>query len=283
VPSVSCRVRRIMKTRCPGLSMLMVALYCANLAWADPIVVHHREGVSHGFLVLSSLDGKTLAYGDLLQGVKGDQVTTETVFHFKDGSLYDDTAVFSQDHRFQLISDHLVQQGPSFPHPIDVFIDVAKKTVTLHASDKGKEKDSSEHFDLPEDISNGIILVLVRNIPPSTPETKVSMLGTSSKPRLVHLVIAAKGERVFSFAGSSRKATDFDVKVEIGGVAGVVAPLVGKQPPDTHIWMSTGASPTFIQSEGPLYVGGPIWRTNLAPLQIKEHDLGTTTEDKDKR
>ena len=59
----------------------------ANLAWADRIVVHQREGVSHGFLELSSVDGKTLAYGDLLQVVKGDQVTSETVFHFKDGSL----------------------------------------------------------------------------------------------------------------------------------------------------------------------------------------------------
>jgi len=32
-------------------------------------------------------------------------------------------------------------------------------------------------------------------------------------------------------------------KVKIGGVAGLVAPLLGKQPPDTHVWVLTGNAP----------------------------------------
>ena len=64
--------------------------------------------------MLRSLDGKILASGDLIQVAKDDQVTSEIVFHFKDGS-HDETSVFSQDHTFRLLSDHLVQQGPSFP------------------------------------------------------------------------------------------------------------------------------------------------------------------------
>ena len=36
-------------------------------------------------------------------------------------------------------------------------------------------------------------------------------------------------------------ATHYVLKVEIGGLAGVVAPLVGKQPPDSHVWIQKEA------------------------------------------
>src|SRR5207248_1204863 len=166
--------------------------------------------------------------------------------------------------------DHLIQQGPSFPHPIDILIDASKNEVTIHASDKGKEKDATQHIDLPEDASNEMILTLLKNISPSSPETKVSMLTSSSKPRLVKLSITARGERAFNVAGSTRKATDFDTKIEIAGVAGVIPPLVGKKAPDTHIWRSTRTSLTFVRSESSLYEGGPIWRTDLANLRISD-------------
>lgn len=65
------------------------------------------------------------------------------------------------------------------------------------------------------------------------------------------------------------KAEQYVVKFKIGGVAGLVAPLVGKQPPDVHIWVVKSEVPTFVQSEGPLYEGGPIWRIRLtAPRQV---------------
>lgn len=43
----------------------------------------------------------------------------------------------------------------------------------------------------------------------------------------------------------------------------MVAPLVGKQPPDTQVWVLLGGFPTFLKSEGPLFEGGPILRTEL--------------------
>ena len=39
---------------------------------------------------------------------------------------------------------------------------------------------------------------------------------------------------------------------------------MGKQPPDTHVWVLGGEAPAFVKSEGPLYAGGPIWRIQLA-------------------
>jgi hypothetical protein len=53
------------------------------------------------------------------------------------------------------------------------------------------------------------------------------------------------------------------VKVEIGGLSGAFAELLGKEPPDTHVWILEGKAPAFVKSEGPLAFGGPIWRIEL--------------------
>ena len=102
---------------------LSVALAGVALLWttapsAEPIVVQHVEGLVHGFLALRSPEGNVLANGDLIQDARGDRVTSRLVFHFKDGSLNDETAVFSQRGHFRLLSDHLVQKGPAFAQPL---------------------------------------------------------------------------------------------------------------------------------------------------------------------
>src|SRR5713226_8172128 len=81
-----------------------------DLLPSEPVSVRHAEGLVPGFLVLRTADGTVLASGDLIQGARGDRVTTRLVFHFKDGSVHDETAVFSQRTRFRLLSDHLVQK-----------------------------------------------------------------------------------------------------------------------------------------------------------------------------
>jgi hypothetical protein len=78
------------------------------------VPVRHREGVSHGFIVLHSKDSHQLATGDMIRTVEGDRVTSEVVLHFKDGSVHNERTVFSQDREFRLISDHLRQYGPFF-------------------------------------------------------------------------------------------------------------------------------------------------------------------------
>lgn len=231
---------------------------------AEQVPVRHLEGITHGFLVLRTLEGQILANGDLTQNSNGDRVTSELEFRFKDGSIHKETAVFSQHRNFRLISDHLVETGPAFRHPIDVLVDGSSGKVTIrYTEDDGKEKVTNERMKLPEDVSNGLILTLLKNIPAQTPSMTVSMVAATPKPRLVKLKIVRQGEDPFSIAGSEHKAVHYVVKVEIGGVAGVVAPLVGKQPPDTHIWILGGTAPTFVRLEGPLYEGVPVWRIEL--------------------
>jgi hypothetical protein len=50
-------------------------------------------------------------------------------------------------------------------------------------------------------------------------------------------------------------------------VTGSVAKVMGKQPPDTYIWIFGGKAPTFVKFEGPLYEGGPIWDIDLANMR----------------
>jgi hypothetical protein len=231
---------------------------------AAPIAVRHTEGLVHGFLTLRTQAGELLADGDLIQVAHGDRVTSRLVFHFKDGSVHDETAVFSQRSNFRLLNNHLIQKGPAFQHPMEVTIDALTGQVTVHTTDDdGKEKVMTEHLRLPPDVSNGLVLTLMKNIPSDVKETKVSMVAASPKPRLVKLAITPQGEEPFSFGGSSRKAEHYVVKVEIGGAAGVIAPLLGKQPPEVHVWILGGTAPAFVKSEGPLYYGGPIWRIEL--------------------
>jgi hypothetical protein len=88
---------------------------------------------------------------------------------------------------------------------------------------------------------------------------------------LIKLAISAQGKEPFSLAGSSREALHYAIKVEIGGLAGLVAPWIGKQPPDSHIWILGGDAPTFVKSETLSYMNGPMWRTELvAPVWTPE-------------
>jgi hypothetical protein len=84
-------------------------------------------------------------------------------------------------------------------------------------------------------------------------------------------IISSEGEEPFSGGGLAHNATRYVVKVDIGGIAGVVAPFLGKQPEDTHIWILGGDAPSFVKLEGPLYLGGPIWRIELATPNWHDH------------
>lgn len=252
--------RRIVATLLP----LQLFLFC-GMANGQPVTVRHAEGLVHGFLVLRAQDGTQLAEGDLIQTTRGDRVTSRLVFHFKDGSVHDETAVFSQRHRFRLATHHLVQKGKTFPQQMDVRIDASSGQVRVRYQDEdGEPKIESERLKLQPDLANGVILTLLKNLSPKTAETTESMVVTTPKPRLVKLKISPVGEDAFTVGGSRRKATHYVVKVEIGGLAGLIAPLLGKQPPDSHVWILGGEAPAFVKSEGPLFMGGPIWRIELA-------------------
>jgi hypothetical protein len=247
------------------LKLVICAALLQPAALPAPVPVRHTEGLVHGFLVLSSMEGNLLAVGDLIQVAVNDRVTNHLVFRFKDGSLRDETAVYSQHGSFRLLTYHLVQRGPKFGQPMEMSFDSSSGAVTVHyAEHDGKEKIATDRLELPPDVANGIVFTLLKNIGPTGPPTTVSMVAATPKPRLVKLVITGQGEEPFSVGGSKRMAMHYVLKVEIGGVAGAIAPLLGKEPPDVHVWILGGEAPAFIKTEGPLYYGGPSWRIELA-------------------
>ncbi len=247
----------------PLTRLLAICLLLQAGLLGDPIRVRYMEGSIHGFLVLRTMEGKILASGDLVQITKGDLVTSHLAFDFKDGSIDDETAVFSQHSQFRLLRDHHIQKGPVFANPTDVLINASTGQVTVRFKDKGEEKVETSRLDLPPDLANGIILNVLKNISPETKETKVSYVATTPKPKLVKLSILPQGEETFSVAGVPKKAMRFTVKFEFGGLAGLIAPILGKQPADTNVWIAGGQAPAFVRADGPSYLGAPIWSIQM--------------------
>jgi len=267
----------------PDRFVILVTLLSSVLttvAFGDSgVPVRYKEGVTHGFLVLSTLNGERIAVGDLSQVAYGNQVRSRLIYHFNDGSLQDETTVFSQRRNFALITYHLVQKGPAFPHPTEVWVDTAKAQVTVrYTDDKGNEKNESEHMRLPPDLANGLVLTALKNFGPDANLPQLSMVVATPKPRIVKLAVRLQGKDPLTLASSRREALHYVLNVEIGGIGGMLAPLLGKQPPDAHVWILDGEAPTFVKSETLSFLGGPVWRTELVapdwPKSDGESDNG---------
>jgi hypothetical protein len=244
--------------------VLIAALVPAAGAQGPDISVRQRLGSMQGFLSLRDQAGTILAAGDLTQVPYGDRIKLRTVFHFRDGSIDDETTIFSQDKVFRLITDRHIQKGPSFPHPGDITIDIPSQQVTIRDLSKANEAPRIEHMDLPPDLANGVIFFLIMNLPPDAPKIQFPYLSPSLKPRMVKLAVEAQGKEPFKLSGLRYQALKYDVKVDITGVAGVVAPVIGKQPPDSYVWVTDGGAPTIIRIDTPLYEEGPVWSIRLA-------------------
>lgn len=246
------------------IAALIIVLVALSVVEAEPVPVRYTEGSEHGFLCLRSAEGKVLAAGDLTQVVHGDRVVSRLVFHFRDGSVDDETATFSQRKTFTLISDHHIQKGPTFPVPTDTLMNVTTGDVTVHYWQKGKEQVEKAHFDFAPDLANGEIMNVIKNIPPNAGETSLSYLAITPKPRLVKLHVKPVGLDKFKIAGYPYEATKFQIKIDLGGISGLIAPMIGKQPPDMYIWVSEKEVPTFVKSFAEQFIGGPPWNIQLS-------------------
>ena len=244
--------------------VLITPLILAHGVQGQDLSVRQPLGSAHGFLTLRDQAGAILAAGDLTLVPSGDRITLRIVFHFRDGSLNDETTIFSQKKVFRLISDRLVQTGRSFPHPCDISIDVPSQQAIIRDLSKANEAPRVEHMNLPPDLANGIIFFLIMNLPSDAPKVGFPYLAPSLKPRMVKLAVTADGKEPFKLSGLRYQALKYDVKVDIGGVAGAVAPVVGKQPPDSYVWVTEGSAPAIVRIDTPLYEDGPVWSIRLA-------------------
>ena len=240
-------------------AVIALALTIAAAASAEPVPVRFSESVSHGFLVLKSQRGETLAHGEIMQAPKGPRVENRLTFRFKDGSFWEETLTFTQHKVFRLMSYRQVQRGPSFPEPADVTFDRDSgryRATVGDATDEGK-------LEMPEDLYNGMTSTLLKNLAPDAKATG-HLVAFTPKPQLLDTELYVEGEDRYLVGETARTATRYVLKLELRGVKKVLASLVGKEPPDVRYWMATGMAPAFVKFEGAMFLKGPRWRIELS-------------------
>ena len=249
------------------LFALFVALLWPCAVEAEPISVRLIEGNYRGFLVVRSPAGAAIAYGEMSQKPTGSLVESRMILRFTDGSLYDESATFSQKGVFRLEGYRRVQHGPSFPA---LAVSFDRKSGQYKARGQMEKDDKQEvaggTFEMPTDLYNGMALILLKNLPGGAGAT-VHMAVFTPEPRLIEMEWRWEGEDEVLLGGRSMKTKCSLVKLKIGGLAGVIASLAGKSPPDLRYWLVTGDVPAFVRFEGAMFLNGPVWRVEMTTLE----------------
>jgi hypothetical protein len=234
-----------------------LSLWASVAALAEPVAVRFTEGVGRGFPVLRDVKGEKIAQGDLVQIPRGDRIENRLTFRFRDGSVYDETVVFSQRDVFTLLSYRLVQRGPSFPETLDASVDreSGRYTVRYKSDEDSPEEVVKGTFEMPADAYNGLLSTLMKNLPAGGSAT-VQIIAFTPKPRLVKMLLMPASEDTVIMSETAVPSTRFLVKPQLG----LFASLLVADIPDIKIWVAGGEAPAFLRFEGPLYFMGPIWR-----------------------
>jgi hypothetical protein len=247
--------------------LALFLLLCTTTLDADPVRVRFPEGVTRGFLAIRTPQGELVGHGELQQRPRGDEIESRLLLQFKNGSVHDETTRFSQRGVFRLEAYRLVQRGPSFPGT-EVSFDrkSGRYEAKTHERPDGPADTASGELEMPADLYNGMALLTLKNLPPGEGAT-VQLAAFTPKPRLLRVALRREGEDRVVFAGNAKPATRFLVDLEIGGLTGVVASLVGKNPPDLRYWLVLGDIPAFARFEGAMFLNGPVWRVEMAGVE----------------
>jgi hypothetical protein len=244
-----------------GVAVLVSLLTAPPPAFAQPVAVRFAEGVSRGFPVLRAATGERLAQGDMLQFSRGDRLENRMVFRFRDGSVYDERVVFSQNGVFTVHAYSLVQRGPSFPETIEAHIDRDTGRYRVrHQADADSPEDVFEgRIELPPDVYNGLLTTLMKNLSPGV-SAQVKVVAFTPTPRLVTMVLAAAAEEEVAVGEMALPATRYHLEPQLGALAAFLLADV----PVARCWIVRGDAPAFLRFEGPLFFMGPIWRIELS-------------------
>ena len=231
---------------------------------AAPVPVRFVEGLTHGFLMLRTADGVLIASGDLLQVMRRGELESRMVFRFKDGSVWDETVVFTQERVFTLQSYRLLQKGPVFPEDTEVSLERAsgKYRVKTRAREDGREQVLDGTLTLPPDTYNGMVVTIAKNLPKGARET-VHIVAFTPTARLIQLELVPAGEHKVLVGEQAKSATHYVFKPRLGPWLKLLSTLAGRVPPDSNAWIVTDELPAFVRFAGPLHSAGPVWHLEL--------------------
>lgn len=240
---------------------MILPFLCGGLAHAAPVEVRFTEGMARGFLELSDSAGKRIASGDFLQIPKDGGIKSRVVLYFKDGSLHDETVVFTQQDKFLLKSYRLIQKGKSFDDDLDITVERSGKYRVKVKGKEGVEKVLEGDLDLPPDVYNGMVPTVMKNLTKGSRET-IHVVAFTPAPRVIELEMAPAGSTKVQVGDLEKTAVHYVLKPRLG-LLRLPAALWGRTPPDNHIWTVMDDVPAFVKFVGPLANGGPIWRIEL--------------------
>jgi hypothetical protein len=258
-----------------ALLMLLAAPHFQSKAReGNPVPVRYAEGVTHGFLVLQGLDSTVLSRGDMLQTSRGDTVETRTLFRFKDGSVFDETFRFTQKKVFILQDYHLIQRGPSFKDDLEVRVDRSTGKYTVISKDRKDDKVKTREgtIELPEDVYNGMLFLVAKNFSKGEGR-KVHYIAFTPDPRMVEIEYTPLTSTKSQPSALPGVVVRYRLKPELGTFLKVITGILGKTPPDMYAWIVTETVPAFARFEGPLYMGGPIWRIETTGARIPSDSM----------
>jgi len=246
------------------LAVVFWTIALGTPALAEPISVRHIQLPMHRFMVARSETGTIIARGEFSQVVQGDEVTMRLTYKFVDGSIDDEATTYRQQDTFRLVRNHHIQNGPFFAKPVDFTVEAATGIATSRTTDKnGKIHVESEHMDLPDDLANGFVGTLLLNVSHHTTPFWAGILAPVGGGRLIRILISTEGEQPFQTTGQTLRATVFRIHPELGGIIGVIAPLIGLQPKDVMVWVVEGEEPAVVRIFGQLGGYGPVVSSEL--------------------
>jgi hypothetical protein len=231
---------------------------------AAPVPVRFAEGVTHGFLVLRSVDGAAVAQGDLLQTWREGEINKQMVFHFKDGSVFDERVTFTERGVFVLKHYALSKRGPAFEADTEISMTPATGAYRVATKDRkdGSEKVLEGTIDLPSDVYNGLILVVVKDLEKGAGET-VHYVAFTPQPRVIELELKPVGEQKIAVGDLTKSAVHYVLKPRLGIWLKLFATLTRRVPDDSHAWVSADEVPAFVGFEGSLTTPGPVWQIEM--------------------
>ena len=244
-----------------GSAAIVAGLLCSVGAHAAPIEVRVPEGHTHGFVRFFA-GREAIASGELVQFPRDGEWENRFTVSFDDGSLFDETETFTQARVFRVRAYHLIQRGPSFSEATEVrFDDGGSYRATIRKAGE-KEKVAEGRTQIPADVYNGLVSVMLKNLASGESAT-VHTLAFTPEPHLLDAKLVPEGEDPFHVGAVERTATRYRVVFKVSGIAGIAAKLIGKDPPDVTYWIAQKPAPTFVRFEGPLFADGPVWRVEL--------------------
>jgi hypothetical protein len=247
--------------------LVPVVMACAGMlhaVQAAPIPVRFTEGLTHGFLILRDVNGKTLAQGKLVQSLRDDVIHKRMIFRFKDGSVFDERVTFTEQGRFALVGYELSQKGPAFPADTEIVLTAGTGAYKVITKDHkgGREKVHEGQLDLPSDVYNGMIFTVLKDLEKGS-GALIHLVAFMPEPKLIELELQPAGETKFTVGEQTKSAQHYLMKPRLGLWLKFLAKLLGRMPEDLHAWIMIDEVPAFAGFEGSLTTTGPVWRIEV--------------------